>query len=253
MIVMMNLFQVSLGLLLLSVSATTSLAEERAHGSLDVLLSTPLPTRSILGGKWWGSFRQAGHVVLWPAIFGIMVGPRGRHWITYSLLVGLITAYCAAMTSLGLAVATWTNRLGRAVALCVSVFVVFSIGWAIFVAFLGTNSSATVAVMLGSPLVGPAVLGAALTGESGPHPDIEMIGLGAVFWIVAFSAGAAGLFQATVTAFDRRLRGTPETQPGGCQCPSAPENLSTTVDLNHSDLCLWTRGTLFLKYWLTTR
>ena len=33
----MSMFQVSLGLLLLSVSAATSLAEERVRGSLDVL------------------------------------------------------------------------------------------------------------------------------------------------------------------------------------------------------------------------
>ena len=186
-------------------------AEERAHGSLDVLLCTPLPTRSILGGKWWGSFRQARHVVVWPAIFGIMVGPHGGHWITYFLLVGLITAYCAAMTSLGLAVATWTNRLGRAVALCVSVFVVFSIGWAIFVASLDRNNSTTVAVMLGSPLVGPAVICAALLGDVRPGLRIETIGLGAVFWIVAFGAGAVALFQETVSEFDRRLRGIPDT------------------------------------------
>ena len=65
---MMNMFQVSVGLLLLSVSAATSLAEERVRGSLDVLLSTPLSTRSILAGKWWGTFRQTAHVLVWPAI-----------------------------------------------------------------------------------------------------------------------------------------------------------------------------------------
>ena len=66
----MSMFQVSLGLLLLSVSAATSLAEERVRGSLDVLLCTPLSTRSILVGKWWGSFRQAAHVLVWPADLG---------------------------------------------------------------------------------------------------------------------------------------------------------------------------------------
>ncbi len=55
----MNTFQVAVGLLLLSVSAATSLAEERVRGSLDVLMSTPLSTREILAGKWWGSFRLA--------------------------------------------------------------------------------------------------------------------------------------------------------------------------------------------------
>ena len=57
-----------MGLLLLSVSAATSLAEERARGSLDVLLATPLSTRSILDGKWWGAFRQVRHILVWPAV-----------------------------------------------------------------------------------------------------------------------------------------------------------------------------------------
>ena len=52
---MINGLQVSAGLLLLSVSAATSLAEERQRGSLDVLLATPLSTRSIVLGKWWGA------------------------------------------------------------------------------------------------------------------------------------------------------------------------------------------------------
>ena len=52
-----NGLQVGAGLLLLSVSAATSLAEERQRGSLDVLMATPLPTRAIVWGKWWGAFR----------------------------------------------------------------------------------------------------------------------------------------------------------------------------------------------------
>ena len=46
--------QTFFGMLLLSASAPTALAEERARGSLDVLLATPLSTRSIVVGKWLG-------------------------------------------------------------------------------------------------------------------------------------------------------------------------------------------------------
>ena len=53
----LNVFQVGVGLLLLCVSAVTSLADERVHGSLDLLLSTPMSTRSILMAKWGGAFR----------------------------------------------------------------------------------------------------------------------------------------------------------------------------------------------------
>jgi ABC-type transport system involved in multi-copper enzyme maturation permease subunit len=45
---LVNAWQVSIGLLLLSVSAATSLAEERDRGSLDVIMTTPLTTREIV-------------------------------------------------------------------------------------------------------------------------------------------------------------------------------------------------------------
>src|SRR5262249_27601560 len=52
-----NAFQVSIGLLLISVVSVTSLQDERVHGSLDALLASPLSTSQIFWGKWWGSFR----------------------------------------------------------------------------------------------------------------------------------------------------------------------------------------------------
>ena len=135
-IALMSTCQTALGLLLLSVSAATSLADERVRGSLDILLCTPLSTRSILAGKWWGSFRQATAVVIWPALLaGFLLVQSGR-WISYLLLLGLVTGYCAVITSLGLAMATWASRIGRAVALCVSIYVVSSIGWLILVSLL---------------------------------------------------------------------------------------------------------------------
>ena len=58
-----------------------------------------------------------------------------------SLLIGSILAYGAVITSLGLAMATRVSRLGRAVALCVSAYVVFSIGWPILVVMLVRETS----------------------------------------------------------------------------------------------------------------
>ena len=55
---------------------------------------------------------------------------------SYLLLIGSILAYGAVITSLGLAMATRVSRLGRAVAMCVSAYVVFSIGWPILVVML---------------------------------------------------------------------------------------------------------------------
>src|SRR5947199_1629228 len=59
---------VSAGLLLLSISAVPTLAEERQRGSLDVLLATPLSTRSIVLGKWWGAFRGVPPLAVLPVL-----------------------------------------------------------------------------------------------------------------------------------------------------------------------------------------
>ena len=112
------------------------------RGSLDVLLCTPLSTRSILAGKWWGSFRQTTHVLIWPAILAGMLVVQSGHWISYLLLLGLIMSYCAVITSLGLVMAIWVSRLGRAVALCVSAYVVFSIGWVVLIFLLSIPGQA---------------------------------------------------------------------------------------------------------------
>ena len=72
-----NGFQVSIGLLLLSVSAATSLAEERVRGSLDVLMTTPLSTRQIVLGKWLGTFRLVPLLAVLPAL--VVLGSGGDH------------------------------------------------------------------------------------------------------------------------------------------------------------------------------
>jgi ABC-type transport system involved in multi-copper enzyme maturation permease subunit len=212
MIAIMSTFQVALGLLLLSVGAATSLAEERVRGSLDVLLCTPLSTQSILVGKWWGSFLRAAQVLAWPTILsGILVIQSGR-WISYLILLGLISAYCAVITSLGLVVATWVSRLGRAVALTVSTYVLFSIGWIVLPLLVaipfGSNGSFLVLLVMGSPLYGTpvatmAVAPGALQLPGGPNSTA--VTLGALMWILAHGAGALLLFQAALASFDTCL------------------------------------------------
>ena len=74
-----NALQVAGGLLMLSVSAATSLAEERQRGSLDVLMATPLPTRSIVWGKWWGTFRAVPPLLILPvAVAFALASHTGR-------------------------------------------------------------------------------------------------------------------------------------------------------------------------------
>ena len=98
-----NGFQAGIGLLLLSVSAATALAEERVRGNLDVLLSTPLSTRSIVWGKWCVAPFRSWQSAL--ACWRALALDRGR-WEAALLVVGLFLAYGVAVTSLGLALAT---------------------------------------------------------------------------------------------------------------------------------------------------
>jgi ABC-type transport system involved in multi-copper enzyme maturation permease subunit len=206
MLAMTNMFQVSVGLLLLSVSAATSLAEERVRGSLDVLLSTPLSSRSILAGKWWGTFRQTGHVLVWPAIVaGLLLAQSGR-WISYLLLMGLILSYSAVITSLGLALATWVSRLGRAVALCVSTYVVFSIGWVILVILFFPTANTGISFVMGSPLYGAAfATDIVASGQRAFVGNENAIRFGAFVWIMVDAGVAVLLFMVTLAMFDRCL------------------------------------------------
>jgi len=140
------------GLLIMSSLAPTSLAEERVRGSLDVLMTTSLSTGSILWGKWLGTFR----VVLWlaviPGLALLIVALMALPWparfsaagrlplspmppgffdriAALCLVVGEMLTYGAAITSMGLALATWVPRLGRAIAIDVGIFVLITIGW----------------------------------------------------------------------------------------------------------------------------
>ncbi len=219
--------QVSIGLLLLSVSAATSLAEERARGSLDILLSTPLSTYSILIGKWWGAFRLAPYVIFWPALLAGILVFDGGSWFGYILLLALILAYSMAIASLGLALATWVSRLGRAVAICVSICIVFSIGWIILVASIfGDADFLTTPLIMGSPLYGPfgatLVVAARAIDVLGPvEPRYAIVG--ALLWIVIHSGAAALLFGATVATFDHCMGRIPEdARPPGPRAGKKP-------------------------------
>jgi ABC-type transport system involved in multi-copper enzyme maturation permease subunit len=141
------------GLLLLAAQAPSSLAEERIRNNLDVLLTTPLSTREIVWGKWLGTYRTVFFMTILPALGAVVVAwlapPMARSFTTAAargriptvalttfdrvagpgLLVWELLSYGAAITSVGLALATWIRRFGRAVAINMIVFAFFGIGW----------------------------------------------------------------------------------------------------------------------------
>jgi ABC-type transport system involved in multi-copper enzyme maturation permease subunit len=204
MAVFANAFVVSLGLLLVSVMASTSLAEERVRGTLDVLLTTPMSTPAIVWGKWWGAFRTIPLLALLPALMTLGIGAlEGPAWEGF-VLVAYVLACGAALTSLGLALATWVPRLGRAVACCVTAYVLATVAWPFAMMALFARDEIVGPIMaVGSPFFAGGLLTIRLL--PGTARDLEHVGLGGLFWTAAYLVLAAVLYLATLRTFDRSL------------------------------------------------
>ncbi len=118
-------FMVSIGLLMVSATAATSLAEERARGSLDVLLTTPLTIRAIVYGKWRGTFHGVKRLAILPAALAFATGLRyglPAACGCATLAAGLVLAYGAVITSFAQGLAISQPRLGRAVGFSVATY-----------------------------------------------------------------------------------------------------------------------------------
>jgi ABC-type transport system involved in multi-copper enzyme maturation permease subunit len=190
-----NAFQFAIGLLLVSVTSVTRLFEERVAGSLDVLLVTPLPTASIVSGKWWATYRTVVLLTVLPTALACWFGriDGDSEWNTGAslpLLVTLMLAYGAFVTSLGLALATWVRRFGVAVGLSVATYLLLAAG---SVLVLGDSPLATI-----SPWYGVGELTYAVS--EGHYKPAR----GVLFFVI-YTVAAAVLTWATRESFDRCL------------------------------------------------
>jgi ABC-type transport system involved in multi-copper enzyme maturation permease subunit len=237
-IIMAVHFQFLFGLLIMSSVAPTSLAEEQVRGSLDVLMTTPLSTRSILWGKWLGTYRLVLGLAVLPGLASVVVAclappVPARFMVTGRptagvnslglvdriaapcLIVGQMLSYGAAITSVGLALATWVRRLGRAIAINVLIFFFFAVGWPLLLdsfvspvlGWLGRQIRE--AMMLISPLIAPIVTLQGLLDTL--WSDRWRMWLFAQGWCVVAAAFSAAVFWAAVKSFDRCMGRTPET------------------------------------------
>jgi hypothetical protein len=143
-------------------------------------------------------------VILWPAVLAGILVLDGGSWFGYFLLLGLILAYNMAIASLGLALATWISRLGRAVAICVSVCVGFSLGWMFLIMSLFRPDHLGIPLIMGSPLYGTAaatsLVGAGRNAVLGSNTGAAAIGV--FIWILIHTTGAAILFVMTLATFN---------------------------------------------------
>ncbi len=251
-----NAIQLAFGFLLISILAPTALAEERVRGSLDLLMSTPLSSRTILAGKWWGTFR----IVLWLTIFPLVgaialalaartstPAPVGRRVVdpiflfdrvVYVVLsVGNTLALGAAITSLGLALATLSRRVGRAIGVTVTAYILVAAGWPLLLVLLADQ----LVTLLGSTpdgrvlgidaeliLVGIMSLSPA---ASSFYRDVAMIApltfqerviiwVVEALWTVGMGLFARTVYEITVRIFDGKLGRVSET--GAAKGTSSP-------------------------------
>ncbi len=221
-----NGLQAALGLLLVAVVAGMSLFEERSGGTMDLLLSTPLPTSTIVWGKWWATFRLVPLLAVLPALvvqFGHAGGPNpfppdehvGNTAASIVLAV-LIVAYGAAVTSWGVALATWVRKPGQALAASVVVYVLLTAGLPMILWASSMHGREVEGLVVASPFfgVGDWTFRAA---ERQRSPDL----LGWVgFWTGAYVVLTAVLVPATIKSFDGCLgRVNPDDPPPARPAP----------------------------------
>jgi ABC-type transport system involved in multi-copper enzyme maturation permease subunit len=197
-----NGMQVSVGLLLLSVTAASSLAEERVRGGLDVLMATPLTTRQIVLGKWLGTFRLVPPLAILPCLV-ILGGARSTPWRGSGAVLMAVFVLCggAAITSLGLALATWLSRLGRAVGATVTLYLLVAVGWLFLAMMVSRAGPRHEGLLMGSPFFWAGEMSFELYDRAG---DMKNVGW-ALFWTFAYASAAVALLVATMATFNRCL------------------------------------------------
>jgi ABC-type transport system involved in multi-copper enzyme maturation permease subunit len=209
------MLQVIFGLLVLSAVAPMSLSEERQRGSLDVLMTTLLSTRSIVIGKWLSTFRLVPWLVIGPGLLAVAhatspvliwrrgsnFGP-GEYLYASALVVVTILAHGAAITSIGLLLATWIPRQSRAIGISVTLFVVIAIGWPLVIQASSSGRQGPPRGAALSPIFAVEVLVDELSGPEDRFRDI-------LWEVTAWDAGviltAIGLMGWTARSFDRCL------------------------------------------------
>ena len=214
-------------------------------------MTTPMSTRAIVWGKWLGLYRIVFWLALLPGLAAAILAcvvpsiparfmtcaippnavplSLGDRIATPALVVFELLSYGAAIASLGLLLAIWIARPGRAIAVSVAIFVLIAVGWLPFFQFfvwrplqkwleLKYNLAGmdiqriprgTIVV---SPLWGPAITLGGL-GEPWGRP-LWKFNLLALSWCLLAWAFAGAMFWAAPRSFDRRLGRMRETSQG---------------------------------------
>jgi ABC-type transport system involved in multi-copper enzyme maturation permease subunit len=209
LVMLTTVCQVNLGLLLLNVQASASLAEERTRGSLDVLLTTPITTLQVLAGKWGGAWRILPKLMILPALNSVILVLGSSRWHRWILFLILTSSYGAFVISVGLACATWISRPGRAIAASISSCVIFNA--LVFMLLVLVSSSDNYRpiinhVSFASSMTGTcdATLSLEFTPYRTQYQEPSLTGILAICCVKQYLM-AAVIFLATWATFDRCL------------------------------------------------
>ena len=212
-----NGFQAAVGLLLLSLVTPASLAEDRARGSLEVLLSTPLSSRSLLLEKWFAHYRVVPWLAVLPGVVAAAHAASTGRWLGVVLVVATVLAQGAAVTSLGIALAVWVPRLDRALTLSAAVAVFFTVAWIpLMFLFCRDDRALGMGLAAASPLFGVGVLTSEIVDAS-PATWGQRSGW-SLFWVVIGSSASLAFLGAALATFDScmgRIRSTAFTGSSG--------------------------------------
>ena len=219
----------ALCLLMLGISAATSLTEERVQGSLDVLMATPLSTPSIVWGKWWGTIRGALPLAVPPFVIAYVPFLHNIYrWEAPWIVGATVLSQAALVTGLGLALSTLFRRTDRAVVLLIVIYLLVSIG-GIFLSVLlfrdGPGDPNAPLLCMASPFFAvTAITGGAERAEL-PDRMWDNWVAGAELWVVLGPIVAAALYGAVLLSFDRCLG---RVRFAGLQAPESRWNEDDT-------------------------
>src|SRR5262249_39266539 len=148
--------------------------------------------------------RQALAVAIFPIMVGFAIACYTNNTAQFLMLAALILAYGAVTTSLGLALATWVRRYGRAIAWSVAIYVVVSATFIIIPAlFWDHGGESTGFLLCGSPFYGAAVLTDGISDRPGMRdPEFKPMEWGAI-WVVTYTITAVALYFAVIETFNR--------------------------------------------------
>jgi ABC-type transport system involved in multi-copper enzyme maturation permease subunit len=150
-------------------------------------------------GKWLGAYRLVPPLAILPVLVVLGTGLPGDYRQEVALLMaGFVLSSGAAVTSLGLAVATWCPRLGRALGITVSLYLLITAGW-LFAVVAIQNDFQSRSLMMGSLWFWSGMMTAGV--RQGFLDDWTP----AYNWTLAYALAALVLLAATMASFNRCL------------------------------------------------